>query len=110
VKDVASELTHVHRDRVWSRLNRALCIFIALGVLIPMLYQSLPMVKEKAVLDGRIAAMESKLEQVRMLNTRRTREVNLIQNDPEYAGIIARDRLDLMREGETIFRMDRRGR
>lgn len=109
MKDVSSELAHPHRDqRIWSRLNRALCIFIAVGVLIPLLYQSLPVVKEKAVQDVKIAKMESELEQARQLNARRAREVHLIQNDPEYAGIIARDRLDLMKEGETIFRMERR--
>lgn len=79
-----------------------------MGVLIPLLYQSLPVVKEKAVQDVKIAKMESELEQARQLNARRAREVHLIQNDPEYAGIIARDRLDLMKEGETIFRMERR--
>ena len=29
-----------------------------------------------------------------------------MQNDPEYLGIKARDRLDLMKEGETILRVD----
>lgn len=108
MKDVSSELAQPHRDqRIWSRLNRALCIFIAIGVLIPLLYQSLPVVKEKALQDAKIAKMEVELEQARQINARRAREVHLIQNDPEYAGIVARDLLDLMKDGETIFRMER---
>ncbi len=26
--------------------------------------------------------------------------------DPEYIGLMARDRLDLMKEGETIYRLE----
>ena len=41
-----------------------------------------------------------------MLLARNQREEALLRRDPEYIGIIARDRLDLMREGETIYRID----
>ena len=37
------------------------------------------------------------------------REVNLIKTDATYLETIARDRLDLMKEGETIFRLEARG-
>jgi cell division protein FtsB len=50
--------------------------------------------------------MEARLEDARMLNKRLAREVNLLQNDPEYLGMFARDRVNpgYMKEGETIFR------
>jgi cell division protein FtsB len=32
--------------------------------------------------------------------------VNLLKTDPTYLETIARDRLDLMEEGETIFRLE----
>jgi len=32
--------------------------------------------------------------------------VNLLKTDPTYLETLARDRLDLMKEGETIFRVD----
>jgi cell division protein FtsB len=32
--------------------------------------------------------------------------VNLLKTDPAYLETIARDRLDLMKEGETIFRVE----
>ena len=34
---------------------------------------------------------------------RQTREVTLLKTDVSYLETIARDRLDLMKEGETIF-------
>jgi cell division protein FtsB len=36
---------------------------------------------------------------------RHQREESLLKHDPEYVGMIARDRLDLMQEGETIYRI-----
>jgi cell division protein FtsB len=30
----------------------------------------------------------------------------LLQSDPSYLELLARDKLDLMKPGETIFRMD----
>jgi cell division protein FtsB len=41
-----------------------------------------------------------------MLLARQTREVNLLKTDPTYLETMARDRLDLMKEGETIFRLE----
>ena len=40
------------------------------------------------------------------LRKQREREVYLLENDKEYIEIIARDKLDMMKEGETIFRLD----
>jgi len=41
-----------------------------------------------------------------VLLSRQTREVNLLKTDPAYLETIARDRLDLMKDGETIFRIE----
>jgi cell division protein FtsB len=35
-----------------------------------------------------------------------TREINLLKTDSTYLETVARDRLDLMKEGETIFRLE----
>jgi cell division protein FtsB len=40
------------------------------------------------------------------LLSRQTHEVNLLKTDVNYLETIARDRLDLMKEGETIFRLE----
>jgi cell division protein FtsB len=41
-----------------------------------------------------------------MKQQRYEREEKLLRLDPEFISLIARDRLDLMKEGETIFRVD----
>ena len=46
------------------------------------------------------------LAALQSLRKQREREVYLLENDKEYIETIARDKLDTMKEGETIFRLD----
>jgi len=52
-----------------------------------------------------LAAQTSKLEEAGKLGKERELEIHLLQTDPQYLETIARDRLDLMKPGETIFRL-----
>jgi cell division protein FtsB len=52
-----------------------------------------------------LAKDKSRLEELTKLAKDREQEVRLLQTDPEYLEMIARDRLDLMKDGETIFRL-----
>jgi cell division protein FtsB len=52
-----------------------------------------------------LAKEKTRLEELNKQSKDREQEVRLLQNDPEYLEMIARDRLDLMKEGETIFRL-----
>jgi cell division protein FtsB len=52
-----------------------------------------------------LADQKAKLEELKKTTEGRELEVQLLQNDPHYLEMIARDRLDMMKEGETIFRL-----
>ena len=52
-----------------------------------------------------LAAQKAKLEELQKLAESREQEVHLLQTDREYLEMIARDRLDMMKEGETIFHL-----
>lgn len=52
-----------------------------------------------------LAKQKYELEALQKLSHAREQEVHLLQTDREYLEIIARDRLDMMKEGETIFRL-----
>jgi cell division protein FtsB len=47
----------------------------------------------------------AKLEEAGRIGKEREMEIHLLQTDPKYLETIARDRLDLMKPGETIFRL-----
>jgi cell division protein FtsB len=53
-----------------------------------------------------IDAIQAQVNEQKKLLGRQTREVNLLKTDSTYLETIARDRLDLMKEGETIFRLE----
>jgi cell division protein FtsB len=109
VGDASSEIGYSSRDRIWSKLNKCLGVFIAVGIVLPLAYRSLPVVKEKAAQDAKMAELESRLETAQMQHRRLTRDVSLLNTDPEYLSLFARDGLTggYMKEGEIIFRLER---
>ena len=79
---------------------------IAIVVSVTVLFQAMPVTEEKAQQDEHIAKLQSAIDSADMRNRRLAKEVDALQRDPEYSGIIARDRLNLMKEGETILRLE----
>ena len=54
----------------------------------------------------RIEALKVDIDKQRMLISRFEREEMLLKRDPEFISVIARDKLELMKDGETIYRLD----
>lgn len=79
---------------------------IAVVVGVTILYQAMPVDDDKATQDRDIAKLQVSIDVAEMMNRRLVREKDALLQDPEYAGLVARDRLNLMREGETILRVD----
>ena len=53
-----------------------------------------------------ISKLQAQRDEQQALLSKQTREVSLLKTDPVYLETIARDRLDLMKDGETIFRIE----
>ena len=91
---------------IWHSLNRFLFTLIVLTVLTAIGYRMLPEIGKRREQQARVDELKAQVEREKQILARNTREENLLKHDPEYVGLIARDRLDLMREGETIYRLD----
>ena len=91
---------------VWQRLNSILRVLLAVAVLLVIVSLFLPLSKKRAQSQVEIDRLQAQVNEQKTLLARQTREVNLLKTDPVYLEIMARDRLDLMKEGETIFRLD----
>ena len=50
--------------------------------------------------------LQKQVQEEQNLLSHQTREINLLKTDSTYLETVARDRLDLMKEGETIFRLE----
>ena len=91
---------------VWQRLNRVLgvLLFVAIWLVIVSLF--VPPYKKLTQNRAEIDNLQAQVNEQKILLARQTREVTLLQTDTTYLETIARDRLDLMKEGETIFRLE----
>ncbi|MHA3769918.1 FtsB family cell division protein [Verrucomicrobiota bacterium sgz303538] len=91
---------------LWTSLNRFLATLIVVIIATAVGYQMLPEMGKRREQEKHIESLMAEIDQQKQLLARRTREEKLLKSDPEYVGLIARDRLDLMKEGETIYRLD----
>ncbi len=93
-------------EGIWYFLNRLLFVLIVLTVGAIAAYHFLPEVSKRRDQEARVEQLKLDVEKQRQLLVRNTRAEELLKHDPEYVGLIARDRLDLMKEGETVYRFD----
>jgi cell division protein FtsB len=91
---------------IWQQLNRVLRVLLCLAGILVVVSLFVPQQKRLAQSRGEIDNLQSQVTEQKMLLARQTREVNLLRTDPTYLETIARDRLDLMKEGETVFRLE----
>ena len=95
------------KDRSYLQiLNRVIAGLVVMLFVIGMLACFYPALKSRSEQKSAVAKIRADVEAAELLNQRNIREVARLKNDPEYLGLIARDKLELMKPGETIFRFD----
>jgi cell division protein FtsB len=94
---------------VWQRLNRVLRLLLVVAILLVIISLFVPPYKRLTHSRAEIDSLQAQVNEQKGLLARQTREVNLLKTDATYLETIARDRLDLMKEGETIFRLEQAG-
>ena len=88
-------------------VNRAaFTIFLVTGC-VAMAVLSVPQMRKLRSLDEELARAKAQESHVRSQKEQRTRELPALRDDPAYLELIARDRLDLYRSGEQIYRIDK---
>lgn len=90
-------------ESIWQRINRLLWVLLILTVVVTVIGAFLPELEKQKTERAQRERLHRLIEEQKTLHSRYTREIGWLQNDPEYLGIIARDRLNLMKEGETIL-------
>src|SRR5207245_11584834 len=91
---------------VWQRCNLVLLVLCLLAVWLVIVSMFVPTYKKLKIGRAEIDKLQAQRDEQQVLLSKQTREVNLLKTDPAYLETIARDRLDLMKEGETIFRVE----
>jgi cell division protein FtsB len=91
---------------VWQRWNRVLLTLLLLAAWLVIVSLFVPPYKKLKMGESDIDKLQQQRDEQQALLAKQTREVNLLKTDPAYLETIARDRLDLMKEGETVFRIE----
>lgn len=91
---------------IWQQLNRILIVLLVVAFWLGVVSLFLPPYKELTRGRAEIDNLQAQVNEQKSLVARQTREVNLLKTDPTYLETIARDKLDLMKEGEVIFRLE----
>jgi cell division protein FtsB len=91
---------------VWQRLNRILLVLLVIAIWLVIMSLFVPPYKKLIQSRTEIDNLQQQVNEQQSLLARQTREINLLKTDVTYLETIARDRLDLMKEGETIFRLE----
>ena len=97
-----------HEASIWQRMNQVLRVLLLIAAWLLVVSFFLPPYKKFNQSRSEIEQLQSQLAEEKMQLARQTREVTLLKSDPTYLETLARDKLDLMKEGETIFRLESR--
>ena len=106
MSDLFSERETQSYEGIWPSLSKFLLILTAAALTIPIAYAFLPEMKKRKEAAIRIEELKTQIEDARMRLTSLQRKEFLLRNSREYVATIARDRLDLMDAGETIYRLE----
>lgn len=90
----------------WRSVNRLLLVLIGAGTLVVTVLWFIPELRKIDEMRADLGELESDLKAEELLLRQQQRQEHWLNEDPEYVETLARDRLGVMKEGETIFRLD----
>lgn len=91
---------------IWEQMNAVLRVLLLIAVWLLMISFFLPPYKQLQRDRAVYEKLDTQLTDQKAMLARLTRQVTLLKNDPTYLETIARDSLEMMKEGETIFRLE----
>jgi cell division protein FtsB len=90
----------------WHGINRVLQFLVVAGFLLTVGVMFYPVWHKQQDMRLRVLELETELKDKTASLQGRQGELDLLRNDREYLETVARDRLNLMKPGETIFRIE----
>ncbi|MFY8217337.1 MAG: FtsB family cell division protein [Chthoniobacterales bacterium] len=90
----------------WRAANRLLLGLIVIGAVVAAVITFYPEFRRIEEMKASIGRLDVELSEEQLKLRQQEREENWLKNDPEYVEMQARELLGVMKEGETIFRLD----
>jgi cell division protein FtsB len=87
----------------WTKVN--LCLLLTL--VIPFcVFAFRPPVRQEIAEREKLAKIEERRDELLAEKSRLRRKIDLISRDPDYLEVIARDKLQMQKDGELVFRFE----
>ncbi|MBA2433479.1 MAG: septum formation initiator family protein [Verrucomicrobiota bacterium] len=102
------ELRARREASIWQQMNHVLRVLLFIAVWLLIISFFLPPYKKLQQNRAEMEQLQAQLNEQQQLLARQTKRVALLKTDATYLETIARDSLELMKEGETIFRLETR--
>lgn len=93
------------QDGVWNFLNRLVVVLLAFVLIAGIIGVFLPKFRQQKEMVARQEDLKRQIAEQNALLALHTRQEDWLK-DPDYVATLARDRLDLMKPGETIIRLE----
>ncbi len=91
---------------IWQRINRLLWVLLILTMVAFIIGSFLPELEKQRTEQEARARLHRLIDEQNTLKSRNKRQIGWLENDPEYLATLIRDKFDLMKEGETILRLE----
>ncbi|MGH8046958.1 MAG: septum formation initiator family protein [Chthoniobacterales bacterium] len=90
----------------WRAVNTFLMFMVGAAAVVATVLWFLPELRRIDEMRANLAGLEKELAGQQLLLAQQQRQEGWLNENPEYVEMIARDRLDLMKGGETVVRLD----
>jgi cell division protein FtsB len=89
---------------IWKAISR--CLWWAISIVLVCIGLAVfkPQMHRRAKLDAQITALRAERSSAKATHEALKSRLEWLKNEPAYLEIQARDRLDIARENETVFR------
>ncbi len=91
---------------VWQRINRLLWVVIVLTVVVLIIGAFMPELEKQREERRKNDDLQRSIDQQKAVNRHLQNRVGWLQNDPDYLAIFARDKRNMMKDGESILIID----
>src|SRR5438552_16967428 len=91
---------------VWQRLNRILLVLLVIAIWLVIVSLFVRPYKKLMRSRAEVDNLQQQVNEQQSFLARQTREVILLKSVVTYLETIARDRMDLLKVGDTIFRIE----
>lgn len=90
----------------WRAVNRCLLFLIGIGLVAGTALAFVPELRRIDEMRANLSGLQKDLAAQQLLLRQQQREEKWLNESPEYVETLARDRLGVMKPGETIYRLD----